>query len=484
MATELAKATLPPHSAKRRLPKPPVPPGYFWAIMAFFVLEYMRPSGLVQLKLQMLIIFALPILWLRNPKKPWHPILTAQLIFLVNCAIAIPFAWNWYSAYFVTRQMFGNFSIALALSWILADRDSLARGMWMWALIMCYVALFSLGHGGRGPGGMLGDENDLALACNTALPLALFGFEQLKGSKRIGAGLVGVLMVGAVVVSNSRGGFVGLACVGLYFYYFSKHKLRNIFLVLVAVLAFVSLAPAEYLDEIYSIYEEAAGEKRGTAEGRAFMWWSAYFMWLDNPINGVGGGNFNWLVGQYQPDWFEGADYNERNWSGQATHSLYFQTLAEQGLIGIGVLIFVTWTHLSLIRRVRTLAAARRRIPPRLNADIEMYGGALAGALIGFLTSGAFLSVTYYPYFWYFSGLAVAYHTAMTSELTRLGNPRPQPRPAQPGRGPKRVGPAAPAAPAPSLQPRRSEPREPADEPSLPDDSASLAKGTLRPPSD
>ena len=144
-------------------------------LILFLVLEYVRPPLLAELKLQMAIIVMMLGLWYAARNRPWSGILTAQVLFFLVCLQAIPFASNNYAAYFTTRIMFGHVVIALGLSWLLATRSTFRTVTWAWLLIMGYVALYGITHGGTGPGAMLGDENDLALGCATAFPFAFYG---------------------------------------------------------------------------------------------------------------------------------------------------------------------------------------------------------------------------------------------------------------------------------------------------------------------
>src|SRR5207244_13147217 len=91
----------------------------------------------------------------------------------------------------------------------------------------------------------------------------------------------------------------------------------------------------------------------GTAEARQFLWSAARNMWKAHPILGVGGGNFTFLVGQYQPMDYEKPEYLERDWSGTVTHSAFFQIAAEQGSVGILLFGYIVWAHLRTIRRLR-----------------------------------------------------------------------------------------------------------------------------------
>ncbi len=392
-------------------------------LILFLVLEYVRPSLVTELKLQMVIIVVMLVLWFQARNRPWSSILTAQVLFLIVCAQAIPYAWNNYAAYFTTRTMFGHVVIALALAWLLATRATFRTVAWAWLLIMGYAAVYGITHGGTGPGAMLGDENDLALGCATAFPFAFYGFERLSGGRRWLCGAIGGLMVVAIVVSFSRGGFVALVAVTLYCWLASRHKLRG--LVTVALLASLLMitAPEEgrtghsYVERMRTIFKT----DEGTAEGRQFLWKAARNMWKANPILGVGGGNFPFLVGRYQPTDFNKREYLERDWSGTVTHSAYFQVLAEHGSAGILLLGYIVWAHFRTLRRLRRLAASHPEIPSDMRRDAEMYGGALGGAVAGYCVAGAFLSVAYYPYLWYFSAMAVALEAAVQRQLTAIG---------------------------------------------------------------
>jgi O-antigen ligase len=144
-------------------------------------------------------------------------------------------------------------------------------------------------------------------------------------------------------------------------------------------------------------------------------------MWKANPILGVGGGNFAFLVGQYQPTDFDEAQYLERNWSGTVTHSMYFQVLAEHGSVGILLVAFIVGAHFRTLRQVRRLTRSASGLADDVRRDAELYAGALGGAMVGYCVAAAFLSVTYYPYVWYFSAMAVALEAAVRREVAAIG---------------------------------------------------------------
>jgi O-antigen ligase len=387
-------------------------------LIIFMVLEYVRPWFLVIFRLQMVIIILMALLWFAGRRRPWAGIMTAQVLFLLLCLQAIPFAWNNYAAYETSRVMFGHLSIALGISWLLAELHSFRRVAFAWLLIMGYVAVYGIVHGGIGPGAVVGDENDMALGCATALPFAFYGFERFSGRRRLVAGAICALLVAAIVISFSRGGFVALVAVGVYCWMASRHKVRGLVVVLLAILLVLATSADEgrtgesYWDRIASMFKT----DEGTAEQRQFLWSVARNMWKAHPILGVGGGNFTYLVGQYQPTDYEKPEFLERDWSGTVTHSAFFQVAAEHGTVGIVLMAFIVLAHFRTIWRVRRAASAPG-VPPEVRRDADLYGGALGGAVVGFCAAGAFLSVAYYPYLWYFSAMAVALEAAVRREI-------------------------------------------------------------------
>jgi O-antigen ligase len=392
-----------------------------WLLIVFLVLEYVRPWLLAVLRLQMAIIVIMAVLWFMSRNRPWSGILAAQVLFFVLCLQAIPFASNNYAAFETTRIMFGHLTIALGLSWLLSTLSTFRRVAFAWLLIMAYLGAYGLTHGGQGPGSMVGDENDLALGCATAFPFAFYGFERLSGWRRWLSAAIGGVLVSAIVVSFSRGGFVALAAVALYCWGASRHKLRGLAVLALALMLVAATAADKgrtgesYMDRLRSMFET----DEGSAEARQFLWSAARNMWKANPILGVGAGNFTFLVGRYQPLDYEKPDFLERDWSGTVTHSTYFQIAAEQGSAGLLLFAYVLWAHLRTIRRLRRQVASVSGIPPEVGRDADLYGGALGGAMVGYCVAGAFLSVAYYPYFWYFSAMAVALEAAVRREVSQ-----------------------------------------------------------------
>ena len=152
---------------------------------------------------------------------------------------------------------------------------------------------------------------------------------------------------------------------------------------------------------------------QGTAKERTDSWHAGWEMFKDNPL-GVGPGNFPARFEEYQADSFK------RGMWGRQAHSLWFTLLPELGIPG--VLLFLSLLRLNL-RDLWYLG--------RLSTESDNYrfayflSLAFMASLAGFFASGTFLSVLYYPHYWYLTAMIVATRkivdNAESSKSTALG---------------------------------------------------------------
>jgi O-antigen ligase len=126
-------------------------------------------------------------------------------------------------------------------------------------------------------------------------------------------------------------------------------------------------------------------------------------MFWDHPVFGVGPKNFGQTYA---------ADYSGSGaW---VAHSVYVQALAETGLVGTlsFLALLVMFLRLNARTRKHALAsspAGRRSFEYCLALGLDL-------ALVGYLTSGAFLSVLFFPHIWILLGLSVAANTACANK--------------------------------------------------------------------
>lgn len=372
----------------------------FFLTTAFVAIAYLRPQDWIGglSRAPVAIAVALPLavclaIWAR-PAEARKLDVAALALTTLFAAIWVPFATNGFHAFesfkFLALEMLGVIAIGSFV-------DSAAR---LRTLLVVFLgslgaqAAFALGHQGRGFTSYFGDENDLALGMNMALPFAVFGaFSARRGWVRLSLLGLSALYVAAVIVSGSRGGLVALVATSGAMLVLSRRRLLTISTLVVGVGFLAVLVPQTYWEEMKTI----ADGSDPTRNERLRQWSLSTDIWADNPVFGVGPGNVPWVVTQYE-------SYDTqvtRSMAGRAVHSLYFTILAELGLCGValyGGLIT------GLLTRCRTLG----RVTNRLEVDSSAFGRAIACSIVAWLTGGLFLSVLYYSQFYCVVGIALA----------------------------------------------------------------------------
>lgn len=282
-------------------------------------------------------------------------------------------------------------------------------------------------------GSFLGDGNDFALSIVLIIPLCLYMLFDSKRTiiKLFWAGAV-LLLVFAVVVTQSRGGTIGMVCMGLYFWAKSRKKLQTGLLIVATAALVLSFAPGNYFTRMRLISDTS----EGSASARLTAWGAAVRMAVDSPLLGVGAGHFGMMIGtQYRPAGFVGA--------GMTAHSIYFLALGELGFPGFFLLL--AYIGYNLRANQRLAKELKARASPTSESDVQLLAGTSA-AIIGYASAGAFLSALYYPHFYVLGGILCAgrhvVRQRMVEAPTSASQPqasppvslhwalRPQPRPA------------------------------------------------------
>jgi O-antigen ligase len=429
--------------------------------LVYLGMEYMRPPN--PMGIPLVISIALVFVWLSQPKKIWAP--QFYCFFALEAVIAVmgPFAENNYNVFMWFRNL-GVLLICIVIPLVHVVNTERRFSVFIGGItvVMVYLGLYAITHGGRGPGGHVGDENDTSLALNSFIPLVFLSMFLAKTVlQRILYGFAVGIMVLGVAATMSRGGFIGLVAALGYCFFLTPSKAKTLALGFVMVLILIPLAPDKYWDEIASIGTEAGNEdpRKGTGALRREYWQTAREMFKANPIFGVGAGNFQWEVGNYQtPDQFERLG---RSLDGQECHSVYFATLAEIGGAGFGLFLAILWynvrdlggmitakqpltsdhkwigssARLAPVKALSVDSAVRlhhsqsvpveepARIGSIEQSRLTLYAHGLRGGILGFLVSGIFLSAFGYPPFWLLTGLVVA--------LKVISAPQPAPRPVE-----------------------------------------------------
>jgi putative inorganic carbon (HCO3(-)) transporter len=260
-------------------------------------------------------------------------------------------------------------------------------------------------------GGMFKNPNDLALNMVVALPLALaFLLRRLSTTRKLLAlGCAGA-MLGAIVASGSRSGTLGLvAMVAVFAIQLMRRRPGLVAGGAVAALLALPLLPASYWTRVASITDESVDDS-GSREARTTLAVEAWHAFLDNPLTGVGAGQFV----NYNPE--------GRIQAWKETHNVVLQIAAELGIFGLiafGYLLVRGFKAPGQIRRLLRQARARGAIAGEdERARLEILSIAMLASLAGWFVCAIFASVAYHWTLYYVLGLAVTPREILTDRLT------------------------------------------------------------------
>ena len=309
------------------------------------------------------------------------------------------------------KDMFLLYCVYLGIVTFVDSLEKMMTVMKLWLGIHGFLAVWGITHGGFGIGAWMGDENDFCMVMNMVVPFAYFLLFSATGvvQKMKYLGFLGVFIL-AAMSSLSRGGFFGLASVGVYCWYRSPKKLNALIVIAVAVLFMLLLAPEKYWGEISSSTTDETMSQEGTGGARLYTWGIGMKMFYANPIIGIGQSNFPWTFDLYEA----GEKFNDRSFGGRQAHSAWVTLISELGLAGIviiGAMLLQCYKDLKLVRKRLSPVMPKQQHGQtvQVGEDGRIYlARAMEGSLIGFIVSSVFISTLWYPSLWIMMAFVVA----------------------------------------------------------------------------
>lgn len=367
---------------------------WFFFLIFYLIIDLGRPQEIfpiASLRIGMLVTIVLALFLFGSGRFASSICLQSKLIlfFVFLLAGYIPVAANNFYAYMAFRTIFLMLPFLLSYIILVNSRSRLLATCKAYAALMVMMSVYSLSHNAVGPGGALHDENDLCLFLVTYLPLVLFVAKQEKRKFKKFLWMAGVILTTiAVVFTKSRGGFVGLSAMVAAYWWFSKKKIA--LLVGIVLLSGIMLVVGgdSYRKDMGTITDI----KENTAMERLLSWEAGLSMFLDNPL-GVGGNNFPIHFPEYQP-----AEIKRNMW-GRVAHSLWFTLIPETGIFGILIYFLIIRMNFKDLKCLSKLDEDDF-FPP---LAIAVYA-----SFAGFFAAASFISVLYYPYFWYLTVLVMS----------------------------------------------------------------------------
>lgn len=230
-------------------------------------------------------------------------------------------------------------------------------------------------------GGMFGNPNDMALHLVIFIPVAIaLGLAARNRLARLLYFAVALLMIGGVVVTQSRGGFLGLIAVGavLVWKLGKNQRFKAVLIAAVVGLIFIAAAPGNYGMRILSIFIPSL-DSVGSTDQRGDLLKQSLIVTLRNP-QGIGMGNFSVV----SPNNLE-------------THNAYTQVSSELGWLCAAAYVLL------MVSPVRKLAVIERRLfsADKENAWLYYLAVGVQASIVAYMVTSFFGPVAYNWYVYY-----------------------------------------------------------------------------------
>ena len=300
---------------------------------------------------------------------------------------------------------------ALLVGSLLTTRERIHVMVWLMAISVGFYGvkggIFTLNTGGGfivvGPDAtMIADRNHVAVAMLISVPL--MNYLRMQSAHRVvQLGLIGAmgLTTLAAIGSQSRGALLALAATAGVLWWRSRSKILSGIFIVACVAGVLAFMPDTWSSRMNTIttYEEDE-----SAMGRVRIWKASWQLGLQHPFTGTG---FRAPYAQ------EIVDLVAPGTVARAVHSIYFEVIGEHGFIAFFVWLALTGAGAYYAWRVTRLTRGR----PDLAWAGDL-GRMVPVSIVAYLSGGAFLSLSYWDYYWTLLIVIAATHTTVMRTLT------------------------------------------------------------------
>jgi O-antigen ligase len=236
-------------------------------------------------------------------------------------------------------------------------------------------------------GNLFGNPNDMATHLVTVIPVAVALLFIARGAKKLVYAACLFLLVGGMMVTYSRGGFLGLLAAGavLAWKLGRRNRLAVMGLLLAAAVLMALLAPGGYSTRMISIYNTGL-DPVGSAGARKELLILSVVTALRHPLFGVGMGNFH-IISIHEA----------------VTHNSYTQVASEMGLAALALYTLFLVTPFRRLARIE-----RATVRSGHGSDFYYLAVGLQASLAAYMVCSFFGAIAYQWYVYYLVGYAVA----------------------------------------------------------------------------
>ena len=251
--------------------------------------------------------------------------------------------------------------------------------------------------------GTYSDPNFFAQVIVVIIPLALNRLRyEKKTILKVLAGWSLAVSFLTVVFTFSRGGFLALCAVLGLLVLLRKPPLIAVLSGILILVLLIPFLPSSYFERIQTILEYlpfygADVRTEVSLRGRMSEYEVALRMFMDHPILGIGFDNYanNYL------NYSVRLGLDPRN-TERSAHSLYLEVLAEQGILGFAMFVFVLYAVFSSLTKANQIL---KKLGLEGEADLVL---AFEIGFIGYLLSALFIHGAYPRNLWLLIGIGLA----------------------------------------------------------------------------
>lgn len=351
------------------------------------------------------VLTAAGMVFAREKKSfPPHPILIIVLIYVFWTIVTYSLAFEPTVGQPKITQFMKMIAFAMVSVVVMQSPNRLKGFFYVMVISLMFIAVkggaFTLMTGGgnrvQGAGGMMSDNNQLAMAMAMLFPLALYLVKHHHHKIFKWPAIIAATMVPfAAIGTQSRGGFVALGAV--FFMLLMKSKRKFVILAVSVPLAVgaVSFMPDSWKTRMQST-ENATDDD--SFIGRVAMWKFSSNLAADHPVEG---GGFDVFYVRYLTP-----DYMPAGYRMKAPHSIYFEVLGEHGYVGLFLFLTMLFTGY--------YAAGTNAKTFRKYKETEWVGdmsSAIQLSFIGYAVGGLTVNIAAFDFF---------YHLLITVVLCRI----------------------------------------------------------------
>lgn len=400
----------------------------FWWLCIYVFFEYVRPQKIypvidvlpwAQIAILLAIVTAFSDSSVRLPK---NRINILYIVFYCIVALSIVSAFrvpisleaintviNWIIIYFLIISIVNSekrFLIFILLFLLVSFKMS-QHGFRSFAM----RGFSFTGWGVSGAPGWFQNSGEFGIQMVIFTPLSIAFIYALKSYwgnlKKYFFYLLPITGVFSIIATSSRGAMLGIVVVAIWFVVKFRVGTKILFGVLLAGVVVYAVMPAEFKAEFDSMGDDS------TSVHRLELWEFGLEVARDHPVLGIGYNN--WL----EYCWFENPGGIGSTGRCHEAHNTFVEAVSELGYIGLLVFLVLIVSMFKMNAKSCVLAKQAN------NNFLLLTAYALNGGAIGLVVSSFFISVLFYPFYWFHIAMSVALHEIVKRQANEVLQDQP-----------------------------------------------------------